>query len=168
MSMRKGYTLIEMIVIIAIFPLVLVTVDKLFKSLISDIPRSCRVPQDNTMVLNMLERLQKDIDSAKGLPESSGGYTTGEKLLLIDQADSVICYRIADGCVLRSKLEDIDSKDYRSRTAWPLHNADIQWQIYKINGKGSAVEIKTHINHKVDNRIEKKLANSHLYFVGVF
>jgi hypothetical protein len=166
MNMRKGFTLIEMIVIITVFPLVLITVDKLFKSLAGDIPRSCRVPQENALVMNMLEKLQKDVDLAKGLPESSGGYTAGEKLLLIEQADGVICYKIEDARILRYNLKDIDNKN--EQTAWPLLNAEIQWQVRKINATGSAVEIKTRINYKIDNRTEKKLANSHLYFVGAF
>jgi prepilin-type N-terminal cleavage/methylation domain-containing protein len=166
--MRKGFTLIEMLVIITVFPLVLITADKLFKSLASDIPRSCRVPQENQLVLNMLDRLQQDIDQAKRLPESAGGYTTGDKLLLIEQADDVICYKIEDGQIARSRLENIDSKAPQDRTVWPLLDAEIQWRLYKINGTNAAVEIRTHINLQANNRMEEKLANSHLFFVGAF
>ena len=166
--MRKGFTIIEIIVIISVFPLLLITADKLFKSLASDIPRSCRVPQENQLVLNILDRLQQDIDQAIELPESVGEYTSGDKLLLIEQSDDVICYKIEDRQIVRSRLKDIDSEDAERRIVWPLLNAEIQWRLYKADDINAAVEIKTHINLKSNNRIEKKLANSHLFFVGAF
>ena len=166
--MRKGFSIIELIVIIGVFPLLLITADKLFKSLASNIPRSCRVPQENQLVLNILDRLQQDIDQAKGLPDSAGEYTAGDRLLLIGQADDVICYKIEDRQIVRSRLKDIDSEDAKGRTVWPLLNAEIQWRLYKEDNINAAVEIKTHINLKDNNRTQKKLANSYLFFVGAF
>ena len=166
--MRKGFTIIEMIVIIGILPLLLITADKLFKSLVGDIPRSCHIPKENQLILHVLDRLQQDIDLAIELPESVGEYAASDKLLLIEQADDVICYKIEDRQIARSRLENIDSEDPQNRMVWPLLNAEIRWRIYKVDNANAAVEIKTCVNLHDNNRMEKKLANSHLFFVGAF
>ena len=64
--MRKGYALIEILILILVVPLMLVVIDGLFRTLLTDIPWSSRIVQENTTVLNMLEQLHRDVDQAKG------------------------------------------------------------------------------------------------------
>ena len=88
--MRKGMTLVEMLVVLIVLPFAMLAFDVLFRSAISDIPRSSRLVQENTTLLNMLEQMHKDISAAKSLPQSYGQDTAGEGLLLIELADSVV------------------------------------------------------------------------------
>ena len=93
MNMRKGMTLVEIIFIIAVLPVFMLAFDKMFKAVVKDIPRSYRVVNENVSLLNMLEKLQQDIDVAKGLPKSYGSYSVSDEQFLIEQADCVICYQ---------------------------------------------------------------------------
>lgn len=120
----------------------------------------------------MLEQMQKDIDKAKGLPESFGEYTSGDKLLLIELAEGMICYQLKDEKALtvrRSPLVSRVTGDESRITVWSVPNAKVEWHVWRKDRDGYAVEVKTHIEHKIrGEHWEKKMANSHLYFVGAF
>jgi len=180
--MRKGFTLVEVLVVVAVLPFLMIVFSGLFNTLIKDIPRSHRVVQENTSLLSMLEQMQKDIDKAKGLPESFDEYTTGDKLLLIELAEGMICYQLKDDKVLRRKLTDNQQSNALEQTVWSVPHAKVEWQVWRKDGDGppaagfdwnpallGAVEVQTHIEHKIrGEHWEKKMANSHLYFVGAF
>jgi type II secretory pathway component PulJ len=164
--MRKAYTLVELLVVLAVLPFVMVVFSGLFNTLIRDIPRSHRVVQENTSLLSMLDWIQKDIDQAKGLPESFGEYTTDDKLLLIELAEDIICYQLKDDKVLRYKVSDNQQSKALAQTVWSVPHAKVEWQVRRKNGRGYAVEVQTYIEHIVQGHWEKKMANSHLYFIG--
>jgi len=166
--MRKGFSLIEMLTVIVVLAAILLAIVPAFTTLISDIPRSYRVAQANTSLLNMLEHLRKDIDAAKGLPQSFGGHTVNDSLLLIESADDVLAYQLKPDQVLRQSLKDPQQAGGEGTTVWSIPNARVEWHVWKKGNKGYAVEVKTHIGHNVGGRLEKKMANSHLYFVGAF
>ena len=177
--MRKGFTLVELLVVIIVLPFVMLVLNGLFSTLIRDIPRSYRVVQENTSLLSMLDQMQQDIDKAKGLPESFAGHTTDDKLLLIELAEGTICYQLKDGQVLRCKLTDNQQSPPAAgivqnpallgaleQKVWSVPHAKVEWQVWRKDRGGYAVEVKTHIEHNVQGHWEKKMANSHLYFVG--
>lgn len=166
--MRKGFTLVEILVVIMILPFVMIALDGLFKTLVTDIPQSYRVVQENTSLLNMLEQMQQDFDKAKALPESFAEHTTSDELFLIELKDGVICYKITSGRVIRSKLSQTQQDGAEETKTWLLPHANIQWQVRQDNGKRYAVEMKTYIGYKQRIHLQKKMANSHLYFVGAF
>ncbi len=168
--MRKGFTLVEMLVVIIVLPFVMLVLDGLFSTLIRDIPRSYRVMQENTSLLSMLEQMQQDIDKAKGLPESFDEYTTSNKLLLIELTEGMICYQLKDDKVLRLRTRDASIVNRLSSVSqsWSVPHAKVEWQVWRKDRGGYAVEVKTHIEHNVQGHWEKKMANSHLYFVGAF
>jgi prepilin-type N-terminal cleavage/methylation domain-containing protein len=166
--MRKGFTLVEILVVIIVLPFVMLVLDGLFSTLIRDIPRSYRVVQENTSLLSMLEQMQQDINKAKGLPESFDEYTTSNKLLLIELTEGMICYQLKDDKVLRSKLTDNQQSNAGERRVWSVPHAKVEWQVWRKDKGGYAVEVKTHIEHKVGGNWEKKMANSHLYFVSTY
>jgi len=169
--MRKGFTLVEILVVIIVLPFVMLVFDGLFSTLIRDIPRSYRVVQENTSLLSMLEQMQQDIDKAKGLPESFDEYTTSNKLLLIELAEGMICYQLKDDkarTVRRSSLASRVTGDESRITVWSIPHAKVEWQVWRKDGGGYAVEVKTHIKHNVQGHWQKKMVNSHLYFVGAF
>ena len=166
--MRKGFSLVEILVVIMILPVVFVMLDGLFSTLLDAIPRSYRIAQENTTVLNMLENMRQDIDKAKSLPDSFGGQPASDELLLIGLADAVICYQLRDGQVLRRRLTETHENNAEETRLWSLPHAKVQWQVWRKDGIGYAVEVKTHIEHHPRGHQEKKMANSHLYFVGAF
>jgi len=166
--MRKGFTLVEVLVVIMTLPFVALVLDGLFNALLTDIPRSCRVLQDNTTLLSMLKQIQQDIDAAKGLPDSFAGHTTDDRLLLIELAEGMICYQLEEGRVLRRRLTDTQQDDREEARVWVMPNAKVEWRLWRRQGHGYAVEVRTHIKHRLRKKLQEKMANSHLYFVGVF
>ena len=167
--MRKGFSLVEMLVAIIVFSFVSVAFAGLFTTLISNIPRSYRVVQANTSLLNMLKQMERDVDAAKQLPESFAEHTADSQLLLIELPDgSIIYYQLKDDRVLRYGLTNGPEDSGKDTKVWSVPHAKVQWQVWRKNGKGYAVEVKTHIEHKIRGNLEKKMANSHLYFAGAF
>ena len=167
--MRKGFTLVEILVVIIVLPFMMVVLDGLFSTLIKDIPRTHRVVQENTALIRILDQMQQDIDKAKGLPESFDGHTASDELLLIELADIVICYQLKDDKVLRRKLTDNQQSNDEEEIVWTVPHANVTWQVWRKGKSGYAVEVQTHIEYKIrGDHWEKKMANSHLYFVGAF
>ncbi len=198
--MRKGFSLIEMLAVMVVIPIVLVALASVFTTVITDIPRSYRVIQTNTTLLNMLEQMRNDINTAtcaeantgagRGLPESFSRYATKDGLLLIEMSDAVISYQVnppyvwrikddkalrrdltADACPERPVVSEVepsrgDDSEVKNTRVWSVPHAKVEWQVRRENGKGYAVQVKTHIEHKVRGHWERKMANSHLYFVG--
>lgn len=166
--MRKAFTLVEVLVVIVLVPVVSLALAGLFNTIISDIPRSSRILQENTALLNMLQQMQKDIDRAQRLPESYTGCVADDKLLLIKLVDGMICYQLEDGRVLRCKLTDAGEVSSEGAEVWLVPNAKINWRVWRENGKASAVEVNTGIKYKLRGKCKEKMTNSHLYFAGLF
>ena len=165
--MRKGFTLVEILIVIFVLPFMMIILDGLFKTLIKDIPRSHQLLMENTTLTIMLDCLQKDIDKAKGLPDSFGEYTASSELVLIELADSVICYQLKEGNVLRHMLTDNQQSHAEEERSWKIPNTIITWQVLRKGNYGYAIEVQTSIEYKIRGKhFEKKMANSHLYFVG--
>ena len=164
--MRKGFSLVEILVVIILLPIVFFVMDGLFSTLLDAIPRSYRVAQENTTVLNMLENMRQDIDKAKSLPDSFDGHIASDELLLIGSPDAVVCYQLKDGQVLRRRLTGTHENNAEATRVWSLPHAKVQWQVWRKDRTGYAVEVKTHIEHHPRGHQEKKMANSHLYFAG--
>jgi type II secretory pathway component PulJ len=163
--MRKGYTFTEMMAVLFFFPVAALVLDGLFRTLVHDIPRSSRVVQENTSLLSALEHIQDDIQKAGRLPEAVEGYAADANALLIEHPDEVIRYELKDGKIARCKLAK-DSSDTQTPTVWSVPNAEIEWRLWKKDGLGYAVEVRTYIRHKLREKFQEKMANSHLYFLG--
>jgi prepilin-type N-terminal cleavage/methylation domain-containing protein len=164
--MRRGYTLVEMLLVVIIAPFIFLFLDGLFKTFIGEIPWSLRIVDEHTVLLNMTEQMQKDIDKAKDLPESYAGRTSNDGQILIEQPEGVLCYRIEDGRVIRQKLTEGGQSDAEQPTVWLLPHSNIRWKIWERNGRGYAVETHTYIEHIWRGQWKKKMANTYLYFAG--
>ena len=190
--MRKGFTLVEIMVVIIILPFVLFLLDGLFGTLLTEIPRSWRTAQQSSTLLNLLEQIHQDVEEAKGLPAEFAGRTAGDELLLIELPDTIICYQTKEGRITRSKLtiapggEAVPAlrpagilpaagnkgkmpspREVEQERVWSVPNGKIEWQICQKDGQRYAVEIKTHVELKVHGRLEKKMARAHLFYGGV-
>ena len=166
--MRKGFSLIEMIVVLAAFTALSLPLSLLITTTLRDIPNSFKVIQVNTSVLNMLRQLRKDIDIAVALPESVGRYTTDNKHLLIELPTGMICYRLQDAEIHRLRLTSSEKDDLENTASWSVPAAEIQWQVWRKPNYAFAVEIKTCIEQKRQGHPQKKMTNSHLFFMGAF
>lgn len=164
--MRKGFTLVEMIAVIAVLAIVSVTFAGLFTTIITDIPRSFRVIQTNTTLLNMLNQMRDDVAAAKNLPELFGEYRTNDEMLLVELEDGIICYKLNGDEITRCKLPVKQETENKETRVWLVPHAKVEWRVWRQNSRGYALEIKTYIEHKVRGHWERKMANSHLYFVG--
>lgn len=162
MIIRRGFSLAELLAVLLVLAVVLVGLTGVFATIITDIPRSYRVIQSNTTLLDMLEQLREDVSAARELPVS-----TDSSHLLIGLEDGMISYQVEEDRVLRCSLapDDGGAKDTR---VWSVPHAKVEWQVWREDDKGYAVQVRTHIEHKVRGHWERKMANSHLYFVGAF
>lgn len=164
--MRRGFSLVELLVVVMVLPVAALVLDRFFTTLMRDIPRSTRVIQENTTLLNMLDQMRADVGRARQLPESYAGRTSNDRMLLIETADGVICYRLDEGQARRYELADTQQHDGGDARVWSLPNSEILWRVWRKGGSGHAVEVKTHIKQKLRKKSQKKMVNSHLYFVG--
>ena len=183
--MRKAFTLIEMLAVVTILPFIMVAVSGVYATFIRDIPRTTRVLQENTTVLNLLGQMRRDVDAAVGLPEQFEGQRAGARTLLIEQPGQVICYQIEDGQVVRTvlsgamsedtgrKIEDAVASNPQSAIhnpqsedrLWRMRDAVIAWRLWQREGKAYAVEIHSHVKQRVEGRLREKLANTQVFFV---
>jgi len=164
--MRKGYSFYEILLLIVIIPFVFLLFDGLFKTLVSEIPWSIRISNENTTLLHMLSQMQKDTDRAKGLPLSYLGQTPNDRQVLIELPEGVFSYQLKDGRVLRQKLTETGQNDTENPIVWLLPHASVQWNVWAENNRGYAVETNTCIEHKKRGQWKKKMAHSYIYFAG--
>jgi hypothetical protein len=166
--MRKGFSLIELLILVVALPFVFLLFDGLFKTLIGEIPMSVRLTHENTSLLSVLGQIQQDIDESKGLPKSFAGKIAGDQILLIELTEGVICYQLKDGQIFRYKLKDTPQGKAEEPRIWPIPHANIQWKVWEKNGQGYAVETNTHLEYGRKGQWKQKMAQSHLYFAGAF
>ena len=164
--MRKGFSLVELLVVIVILPFVFLLFDGLFKTIAGEIPMSVRLIQENTSLLSMLRQIQQDIDKAKGLPKSFAGQIASDQILLIELSEGVICYQLKDGEAFRHKLTDTQQDKAQEPRVWPIPHASVKWKVWERNGRGYAVETNTHLEYGRRGQWKKKMAHSYLYFAG--
>jgi prepilin-type N-terminal cleavage/methylation domain-containing protein len=165
-KMGRGFTLVEILAALVLLTAAMFALAPATRTLVGEIPQSYRIVQANTSVLNMLGRMREDVDGAKGLPESFGRHTSDANMLFIELSDGVICYQLKEGEVLRYRLVGDAGGDSEARTIWPAPNAVIEWRVWRRDGKGYAVEVRFWIDYAFDGRVEKRMGNSHVYFVG--
>jgi len=164
--MRKAFTLVEIMVVIMILPFVLLLLDGLFGTLLMEIPRSWRIAQESTTLLNLLEQIHQDVGEAKGLPAEFAGRTANDNLLLVELPEGVIGYQIEEGRVTRSRLTSAPPGKLEQERAWSVPNGRIVWEVWQKDGERYAVEIETHVKLESQGRLERKMARSHLFFAG--
>ena len=82
--------------------------------------------------------------------------------------DEVICYRRRDDKLIRYKLNKSDTSAAEATATWLVPNAKIKWNIHRIKDEKDVLEVQHYIEHRIGGRLEKKLANSHLYFMAAY
>ncbi|MBN1359723.1 MAG: type II secretion system protein [Sedimentisphaerales bacterium] len=164
--MRKGLTLIELLVLITILPIVMLVLSRIFATFLRDIPREARLMEQNVPLRDMTRNLALDVDRAEGLPDSAGSLHADEFTLLIELPEGVACYQWQDGAVTRTLRPDNGQEDSVVERSWEFPDAVVQWQRRWRNERACAVELRTRLRHRVEGKMVEKLANSHVYFVN--
>lgn len=177
--MRKAFTLVEVLAVVAAVPLLMVIINGVYATFIRDIPRTTRVLQVNTTVLDALRQMRRDVDGAVRLPEQWEGQRAGERTLLIEQPGRVICYQIEEGRLVRTPFvvtpSGVSSKALTGPLPaglssdepriWRVPEAVIAWRLWERDGRAYAVEIHSHVKQWVGSLLREKLSNSQVYFL---
>jgi hypothetical protein len=159
-------TLVEMLVVLSVLPFAVIALDTLFYTMLRDFPRSFGLVQENATLLNVLERLHQDVSIAKRLPTSFGRHTANDKVLLIEFAEGTFSYQLEQGKLIRRNLSLDQENDGTDATVWSLPNSVVQWRVWRRGDEGYAVEVNTYMRYKLRTKYQKKMANSHVYFLG--
>jgi prepilin-type N-terminal cleavage/methylation domain-containing protein len=163
--MRKAFTLIELLFAVTILPFLMIVVSGVYVTFIRDIPRTTRLLQQNTTVLDLLRQIRSDMDRAAGLPEQVEGQSAGEHTLLIEQSGRVVRYQFANGRVVRTLLKGRSSSVADEERLWRVPDAVIAWRPWVRDGRAYAIEVHAHLQERVNGLVRPMLAGSHVFFV---
>jgi type II secretory pathway pseudopilin PulG len=164
--MRKGFFLVEILVMVIVIVIISVPLARLSTTALRDIPRAYKMVESNTSILNALRQIKKDVNAAKAFPESFNTCTVSDETLLVELENNTICYQIENDRVLRRTLSNTAVDNNEEITSWSTPKGKIEWRIWRRNGRAYALEVHTYMEQKSGDRLEKKMAGSHLYFVG--
>jgi type II secretory pathway pseudopilin PulG len=160
--MRKAFTLIELLVIVAVAPIVLVTINRVFATFIRDLPRETKVVQQNTTVQNLLAQIRRDVDQAVALPSQSDGTQAGEKTLLIERPDGVVCYQFETGRATRTVVNGQATGEQR---VWRMPDAVITCRPWMRGNAAYAVELHSYVQQKVGTIRSNQLVGDRVLFL---
>jgi type II secretory pathway pseudopilin PulG len=156
---RAAFTLIELLVMLAALVVITGLAAKANRQWLGNTSRMHRNFQTNTTLQDMLRMLRKDIESSEGLQKRS------ESLLHIDSTGDIISYKFNGSQIFRAV--NIPDPNESADDVWSVPHANINWNVYAQDDKGYALEVSTSIERVVLDRKERKLRNSHVFFVGV-
>jgi hypothetical protein len=121
----------------------------------------------NTSMLSALKQIRRDVNAAKGFGRSFNDYIANNETLLIEAANNVICYQFKDGELLRRKFASAGTGTGEEISRWSIRHGKIEWQLWREDGRGYAVEIKSCIEREIDSWKDRKMSNSYVYFAGI-
>ena len=162
--MRKGYLLVEMMVVLFIMAMVMVTLDRFFRTFTYDLPRDSRLIQENCTLNNVVSHIRADVASAKALSESVGDSAEPNSLIM-ELPDGVVSYKFSDDRIFRSFVGSAAGAA-SGDMVWLVPHGRIEWRVWQKNKAGYAVEVSACIEDRNFGQIKKKMANSHLFFAG--
>jgi prepilin-type N-terminal cleavage/methylation domain-containing protein len=164
--MKKAFTLVEVVVVLAIVPVVLLALNGITRAFLRDVPEGLVVVNEETTVLNMIDAIGRDVNRATALPDAVGGRQSDGRTLLIALPAGVIAYEQADGCVSRTVLDRDGRDDPNAQRQWRAPNAVIDWQRWRRAEAANAVEVHSYIRQTVDGHLQKKRAQTRLYLLN--
>ena len=156
-NMQRGYSLVEMLIVLVVFASVSAVFAGLFRTLLRDIPVMQKNYQTNTSIQHLLDQMRSDVDTAVNislLPDEN-------KSLLLKNNGGSVCYQLAESKVWRKV-----SGSTENIKTWSLPKAVIEWNVCQKDRRGYAVQVHTAVKYIIDSRIQGRLAGSHLFFAG--
>jgi type II secretory pathway component PulJ len=166
--MRKGFSIIQLLVIIFVLSLLLTSLAPLSTAMLRDIPSSYRLIEANTSMLSALKQMRRDVNAAKGFAKSFDDYIANNETLLIETANNVICYQFKNGELLRRKFANTETGTGEEIKRWSLRHGKIEWRLWQEDGRDYAVEINSCVEREVDSWKDRKMSNSYVYFTGIY
>ena len=148
----RGYTLIEMLIIIAVLAIVITLSVKPFRTIISDIPRSSRIFQAWNTTTEVMKQLKADVEQSSRIIDLSDG------LLTLEHGDSKIVYTFLDGKISRKASTD------NSESLWKIPHVKINTQLWISDNIPYAIEITTWNQQNITGREQKRLRQSFVYY----
>jgi hypothetical protein len=162
--MRKGYLFVEMAVVIFVMAIVMVTLERFFRTFTYDLPRNSRLIQENHTLSNAVSHIRADVALAKALSRA-GGDSNEPNTLFLELSNGSVSYKFSNGRILRSfagGAADTAAGDM----VWSVPHGRIEWRVWNKDKVGYAVEVSTCIEDKNFGHIRKKMANNNLFFAG--
>lgn len=126
--MRKGFYIVELLVVLAVLAMVSVTMRRFFRTLAYELPRGSKMVHENSRLLNVVKHIRTDVASARALPASFDDYSADD-VLLIELPEAVILYELADDRIHRRRLKGTE-EDLSEDTVWSIPHGKIQWHIW--------------------------------------
>jgi hypothetical protein len=158
--MRKGYLIVEMMVVIFVMAIVMVTLERFFRTFTYDLPRSSRLIQENRTLCNAVSHIRADVSSAQMLSRVGGSDT-----LLVQLRGEIVSYKFDNGRIFRSVAGEV-ANAAAGDIVWSVPHGIIEWRVWNKDKAGYAVEISTCIEDKNFGHIRKKMTTNNLFFAG--
>jgi prepilin-type N-terminal cleavage/methylation domain-containing protein len=162
--MPKGFSMLELLAVLVVMGFALAVSAGLFPTLLTELPRACQTTDTQRTIGLLLERMQRDVDAARSLPKSFGRASADQTVLLMEQADGVVCYAAEDGGVSKFGLTPGGQRG-RELGCWRVPGAAIEWRLWESAGQACAVEVHSGVLLAGRGRQEKKLANARVFFL---
>ncbi len=164
--MRKGFSLIEILVVMMTLPFVIFVGDRLFRGLAVDIPRSLQVATQHEMCLKFVSTLQEDVARAHQVRIVAHAQDPNQTKLIIDRAGTPIHYATVNDIMRRTVVYDADDPNQDTEMDWTLPHLGFEWTLHPALGGVATLQLNTHIVHRASKR--PKLKNTHLFHIGLY
>lgn len=168
--MRKGFLLVEVLVLLVLIVAVLAVLSGPTRAFFRDVPRTSRLAHSHGAVLAMLQCLERDVDAAEGFLDAFGSLTGDEKSLLLELPNGVVVYRVeADGVTRQvfNASSEVDASDEGMEgRSWSIPHAAIHWGLLRDEGRAWAVEVHTGLYKSRRHEEPIHLRNVHVFFVN--
>ncbi len=169
--MKRAFSITEMVVVCSLVTAVLAIHAGPFRELAVEMPRMHRDFQSNVSLHDMLRQLRKDVERSTSLSvyaddRASGQSGAGDGLRM-DMDGAAIVYEFAEEQIIRTVIDSDTDLPVGEEETWLAPHALIEWQLWRREGQGYAVEVATAIRREVLGVWETKLRNSHVFFAGM-
>jgi len=157
----KGYTIMEMLAVLAALVVMMALLTKPMHQIISELPRSYKDYQTLTQTLHMLKHLQEDVEHSDHLSVIEMDPRISSNLLILKQAGGLVSYCLADGKVVRQSNLPRDRKE----DVWELPNVYLKWIVWKNEQGPIALELAVWNERPILGQSKQKFQQTHVYFI---
>ncbi|MCH8193715.1 MAG: prepilin-type N-terminal cleavage/methylation domain-containing protein [Planctomycetes bacterium] len=162
--MRKGFSLIELLIVMMTVPVVMLVVYRVFHEMAIDIPRGVALLSQHGRLLGVVETLHDDIDRATALSLEDSPQTEGAPVLLIEQPGRQVRYALLEEGIRRESGGDKLDPNVPAEREWILPQANIAWHLWRQDDAVVALRVDTSMTH--GRHKKRKFQNTHLFFIG--
>jgi hypothetical protein len=162
---RPGISLTEMLVMLALLGIITDAAFRTVRVYGGGIRRSYRDFGTSMNINDMLRQLRRDVESARHLQQLSGDDEAANPVLAVTLPDRVVFYEFQPDKVARGLT--VGDPNEPSLRIWPSPQTVFEWQVLARGDRVVAIEITSAIERVILDVPERKLRNSHVFFVGL-